>query len=214
MILMALVVLAAMVAIFMGIENLQNEMYLTGPDDIVLFRAPWNLLPFFFEGELLLVGMALITKSWKEIKLRPKWIAACAAILLAVNALVFHGSLTGVSVANENGIMRYSFFDKEGELIPYSEIEQVETGFVGKKLGLATGKTGDFYYRLHYSDGRVEDWTEAIDYDEEITWSWTRRLDGWIMDAGAEKVSSDEFAEYCDYEPYIVDIFLEVIHNR
>ena len=214
MILLAVIVLAAMAAIFMGIANLQNEMYLKGPGDIILVRDPWYMMPIFFEIELLLLGMTLITKSWKEIKIPPKWLAICGAVLLVINAVVLHGCLTGVSVADENGIMRYSFFDKEGEFIPYSRIERVETGFEGKKLGLATGKTGDFYYRLHFSDGTVEDWTEAMDHDEEITWSWTIRFDNWIMDAGAEKISSDEFAEYCHFEPEILDVLLEVVRNR
>lgn len=214
MILLAVAVLALMVAIFMGIADLQNAMYLKEAGDIILVRDPWYMMPIFFEIELLILGMAFVTKSWESIKLRPKWLALIGAVLLAVNVVALHGCLTGVSVANENGIIRYSFFDQEGEMIPYSQIELVETGFKGKKLGLATGKTGDFYYRLHFADGTVEDWTEALDPEEDITWSWTRRLDGWIMDAGAEKESSDEFAEYCYFEPEIVEILLEVVRNR
>ena len=39
-------------------------------------------------------------------------------------------------VATEDGITRYSFFDPDGTFYSYSDVEQVETGFKGKLLGI------------------------------------------------------------------------------
>ena len=91
----------------------------------------------------------------------------------------------------------------------------METGFKGKFLGIPMRWTGDFYYRITYSDGVTENWGECGTQDaEEDTWSWMYRLDEWCRSGGAEKIGSDEFSEYCEMEQFYVDILIDVVNAR
>ena len=111
--------------------------------------------------------------------------------------------------------MRYSFFDPDGTFYHYSDVEQVETGFKGKFLGIPMRWTGDFYYRITYSDGVTENWGESgTQGAEEDTWVWMYRLDEWCRNGGAKKTGSDEFSEYCDMEQFYVDILIDVVNAR
>lgn len=209
MVLLFVVSLAAVFAVFFGIQNIQMDLFYQNQTDVVLYR----MIPWLFLGEIVGGLFWLLSEPWKK-KWRWKRAAVIAAVLVAVNLVYLQACVMAVSVANEDGITRYSLFCPEGELTPYSEIERIEAGFRGKKLGLAVGSTGDFYYEITYRDGRTEDWGEAICHGEEITWSFTIWFDEWCRSGGAEKIGSDQYSEYCEMEQMYVDILIQAVNAR
>ena len=207
MVLLGVVSFVAVFAVFIGIQNIQMDLFYKNPTDVVLYRT----LPWLCMVEIVAGLFWLLSKPWQR-KWHWKRAAVVAAILAAVNLVYLQVCVMSVSVANTDGITRYSFICTEGELTPYTEIERIDTGFRGKKLGLAVGSTGEFYYEITYADGSTEDWGEAICHEEEVTWSFLRWFDEWCRSGGAEKHGSDEYSEYCEMEQMYVDILIEVVN--
>lgn len=209
MVLLGVVSFAAVFAVFIWIQNIQMDLFYQNPTDVMNCRV----FPWLFIVEIVGGLFWLLSKPWQK-----KWnwrrAAAIAAVLIAVNAVYLQWCVMAVSVANEDGITRYSMFCSEGELIPYTEIECIEAGFRGKKLVLPVGSTGDFFYEITYSDGRTEDWGEAICHGEEVTWSFLIWFDEWCRSGGAEKTGSDAFSEYCEMEQMYVDLLIEAVNAR
>ncbi len=218
-ILLGVVIVAAVIGFWIWMSELQLSRYAFADSDIVLQR-PWQLVATVFLILELTVGAMALSPDRGEMVLFQKLskgkgrIAAFLVVLVLLNAVMYHGALTGVSVANEEGITRYSFFNPDGTFYAYSDVEAVETGFKGKFLGFPVRGTGDFYYKITYSDGVTEDWSECTTQAEEDTWIWMLRLDAWCLAGGAEKTGSDEFSEYCEMEQYYVDILIDVVNAR
>ena len=219
-VIVGIVLVAAVIAFWIWMSNLQLARYNISDSDIVLQR-PWQLAATLFLIIELTAGALAFSPDrdemvfFQKLKKRRKHAVLMLCGLLAANGIMFHGALTGISVATEDGLTRYSFFNPDGTFYNYSDVEQVETGFKGKLLGIPMRWTGDFYYRITYSDGVTEDWGESGTQDaEEDTWVWMLRLDEWCRSGGAEKIGSDEFSEYCEMEQFYVDILIDVVNAR
>ena len=216
------ILLIVAVILFWGwMSELQLDRYGIADSDIVLQR-PWQLAATLFLIVELTVGALFFSPDrdklhfFQKLKKGKKQAALRICGLLVANAIMLHGALTGVSVATEAGIVRYSFFRPDGTFYAYSDVEQVETGFKGKFLGIPMRWTGNFYYKITYSDGVTENWGDCTTQDEGEgeTWTWMFRLDEWCRSGGAEKTGSDAFSEYCDMEQMYVDILVDVVNVR
>ena len=219
-VIVGIVLIAAVIAFWIWMSDLQLARYNISDSDIVLQR-PWQLAATLFLIIELTAGALAFSPDrdemvfFQKLKKRRKYAVLMICGLLVANGIMFHGALTGISVATEDGITRYSFFNPEGTFYNYSDVEQVETGFKGKLLGIPMRWTGDFFYRITYSDGVTEDWGESGTQDaEEETWACMLRLDEWCRSGGAETIGSDEFSEYCEMEQFYVDILIDVVNAR
>lgn len=214
MILVGVLTVVTMILLMMGLMQIQYALYVTDAKMIVLARDPWMWLVLLVEAEIIGGYFAVRNRIWEKIRLNGRRLLATGLVLLLLNGIVLYGFVTGTSVASDEGIMRYSFFDPDGEAFSYDDIVKVETGFGGKFLGLPMYGTGDFYYKVTYKDGTTEDWGGCTsDYDED-TWLWMIRLDELVMASGAEKISSGENYQYCQMEQRYVDMLLQVIRNQ
>ena len=214
MILVGVLTVVTMILLMMGLTQIQYALYVTDVKMIVLARDPWMWLVLLVEAEIIGGYFAVRNRIWEKIRLNGRRLLATGLVLLLLNGIVLYGFVTGTSVASDEGIMRYSFFDPDGEAFSYDDIVKVETGFGGKFLGLPMYGTGDFYYKVTYKDGTTEDWGGCTsDYDED-TWLWMIRLDELVMASGAEKISSEENYQYCQMEQRYVDMLLQVIRNQ
>lgn len=205
-------VLVFMFALLVGIQNLQNELFMRSPTDVILQRS--LMLTVAFIAEVTMGLLYLRKKPWQEKQWKRGSVVAVSAIVIAANMLLLYGCIINVSIADEQGVTRYSMLHPEGELVPYSEVELIETGFKGTWLGLPVRGTGDFYYKVTYSDGTTENWGDSTSQAEEETWMHMLRLDAWFLSGGAEKEGSEENWEYCAMDQFYVDILREVIGNR
>ena len=213
MILVGILTVTAMILLMMGLTQIQYALYVSDVKMIILSRDPWMWLVLLVEAEIIGGYFAVRNRIWEKIRLNGCRLLAAGLMLLLLNGIVLYGFVTGTSVASDEGIMRYSFFDPDGESFSYDDIVKVETGFGGKFLGLPTFRTGEFYYKVTYKDGTVEDWGGCTsDYDED-TWLWMIRLDEMIMASGAVKISSEYNSQYCQMDQRYVDMLLEVIRN-
>lgn len=210
----AVVALTVTFGMLFIIQVLQERLFIQAPTDIILQRKPWNIMFLFFEVEIILSAGALLERPWKKEGWKPRKVRTAILALILVNGVIFWGCLTNVSVACEDGIRRHSMVNPGGELVPYTEVEEIETGFRGPLMGITISSTGDFYYRIRYSDGTQEDWGESVSQADEETWMWMLRLDEWILSGGARKSGSEENWEYCAMDQFYVDILRQVILNR
>lgn len=210
----AVIALVGVFFLIAWLTEIQNYFFCTDEKAIMLVRAPWSYGIFVLEVELM-AGLYLITqKPWKGKKWKLKNILCVFAALVIVNAVLMYGYITSVSVATDQHIVRHSFFAPGGEEYGYDDIISVETGFGGKFLGMPVRGTGEFYYRVTYSDGVTEDWGECSSEWDDDSWKWMIRLDELVMAGGAEKIGNEECWEYCDMDQVYVDMLLEVIHNN
>lgn len=214
MILVGVLTVAAMIFLMMGLTEIQFALYVPDVKMIVLARDPWMWLVLMVEAEIIAGYFAIRNRIWEKIRLNGRRLLAAVLVLLLLNGTLLYGFVTGTSVASDEGIMRYSFFNPSGEEYRYDDIVKVETGFRGKFLGLPMYGTGDFYYKVTYKDGTVEDWGGCTSDFDEDTWLWMIRLDKLVMASGAEKVSSEENHQYCQMDQRYVDMLLEVIRNK
>lgn len=216
---LCVVLFAAVFGFWIWLSTMQIDRF-TAADSDILLQRPWMLVTTLFLILELTAGAMLLSPDREEMVLYQKLakgkraMAILPVLLIVMNAVMFHGALTAVSVATEEGITRYSFFDPDGTFYAYTDVERVETGFRSKFLGIPMAWTGDFYYKLTYSDGVTEDWGECSDQTEDDTWTWMYRLDEWCMAGGAEKTGSTKYSQYCDMEQFYVDILIDVINNR
>lgn len=216
------IIVAVLVMIFgflIWVTNWQIEHYTTSADDIVLQRGTWGIYLLVAEAVIVFCGLYANAKKEKwwlfeQLPSGRRAKALLAAVLTVGTLLSLRVFTVSASVATEEGITRYSFFDPDGTFYAYTDVERVETGFRGKFLGIPMNWTGDFYYKITYSDGVTENWGDCGTQAEEETWTWMYRLDEWCLAGGAEKTGSDEFSEYCEMEQFYVDILTDVVNNR
>jgi hypothetical protein len=214
MILVGVLTVASMILLMMGLREIQYALYVPDEKMIVLARDPWMWLVLLVEAEIIGGYFAVRNRIWEKIRFTFRRLLAAGLVLLLLNSAVLYGFVTGTSVASDDGIMRYSFFNPGGKEYSYDEIVKVETGFGGKFLGLPIYKSGEFYYKVTYKDGTTEDWGGCTSDFDEDTWLWMIRLDKMVMASGAEKVSSEENYQYCQMDQRYVDMLLEVIRNK
>lgn len=211
-VLLGVVLLVAAFGLMIWIQNIQIDLFYHKDTDVALYRA--ELLPLVIIVELTAGAFWLKEKPWQEKRWKIQTVAIAAAVLLVVNAVIVYISVMSVSIANEQGITRYSVLCPEGVLTSYTEITQIDTGFKGMTLGLPIRDTGEFYYEITYADGRTEDWGKAICHEEEISWSFIIWFDEWVRSGGAEKHGTDKNWEYCEMEQFYVDILRQAINSR
>lgn len=214
MILVGVLTVASMILLMMGLTEIQYALYVSDVKMIVLARDPWMWLVLLVEAEIVGGYFAVRNRIWEKVRLNRMKLLTIVLVLLLLNGVVLYGFVTGTSVASDDGIMRYSFFDFDGEAYRYEDIVKVETGFGGKFLGLPMYNTGDFYYKVTYKDGTTEDWGGCTSDFDEDSWLWMIRLDEMVMAGGAEKISSEENYQYCQMDQRYVDMLLQVIRNQ
>lgn len=200
-------------AMYIGIDELQRYLFVSDEKMILLFRGPWCYLVIVIT--LVLMGGLFLAwlRPWQNKRWDPKFLLWGSMVVLVVSAVLLYGCVNGVSVASEEGITRYHLFDPQGHTYRYEDVVKVETGFKGKFLGIPTRWTGEFYYRITYTDGTTEDWGNCSSEYDADSWLWMLRLDDMVIAGGAEKISSEAYSEYCDMDQFYVDILLEVIRN-
>ncbi len=207
---MCVAILVLMFGFMVGLQQLQQTLFVPDSQMIWVFRSPWSILVFVFEIELILLAFALLIKAFPAKKGRYYLV-----ILVLINVVLLYGCITGVSVADETGITRHSVLAPQGTQYTFEDVVKVETGFRGKLFGWIPGRgTGDFYYKLHYSDGSVEDWGESNSEATEESWAWMLLLDQWLMEAGVAKEGSTENSQYCQMDQEYVDILIRVVENQ
>lgn len=214
MILVGVLTVASMILLMMGLTEIQYALYVSDVKMIVLARDPWMWLVLLVEAEIIGGYFAVRNRIWEKVRMTGRKLLAAVLVLLLLNGVVLYGFVTGTSVASDDGIIRYSFFDLDGEVYGYDDIVKVETGFGGKFLGLPMYNTGDFYYKVTYKDGTTEDWGGCTSDFDEDSWLWMIRLDEMVMAGGAEKISSEENYQYCQMDQRYVDMLLQVIRNQ
>lgn len=200
-------------AMYIGIEELQRELFISDERMILLFRGPWCYLVLVIA--LVLMGGLFLAwlRPWRDKSVDPKLLLWSSMAILVFSAVLLYGCVNGVSVASEEGITRYHLFDPQGHMYRYEDVVKVETGFKGKLFGLPTRGTGEFYYRITYTDGMTEDWGSCSSEYDADSWLWMIRLDDMVMAGGADKIASEAYSEYCDMDQVYVDVLLEVIRN-
>lgn len=196
-------------AIFVSV--CQEALFTSGEDALVLFRQPWvNLLLIAPIADLFLMFKPAIDKT-AEWKLGWKgWV-----MIAVCNMVVLYGGITGVTVCTSEGFQRHSFFDPLGTSYSREDIDRVEAGFHGLGSALVTGyETGDFYYKITFSDGTTENWSDcAPANDDADPWEALELLDAWIMSADVEKISSEKNRDRFMYDQECLDVCDAILNN-
>lgn len=137
-----------------------------------------------------------------------KLIAPVAAIICLYIGFI------GMSVVTDNALVKFDAFHPTGKIIPFKEIELVETGF---------SKRGDFYYKLESDNKRAKfsapyvnetDYPEYHDEDGAVTYQELVDLDEKLMALGISKKSDTDSVKYADYNEVCMQKFRKIMEEQ
>jgi DNA-binding transcriptional MerR regulator len=206
-------------AIFAGIGELQEAIFVPKNYLMFMFKTPYSYLVFFFEVELIAFLISRIYKKVKNIEL--KWtVDLCnfakknIIVTILLNIALLYMCITGITVVTESKITDYSFYNPMGTTYSYEDISKVEAGFNGKKFGIFPKGAGEFYYTVSFNDGNKVNFYQA-NSEFEDTYLELEIFDKLIINTSkVEKTSSKENYELCDLDQRYVDRFLKIIDNK
>ena len=115
MVLLGVISFVAIFAIFIWIQNVQMDLFYKNQTDVLLYRT----FPWLFIVEIVGALFWLLSKPWQR-KWKWKRAAVIAAVLVVLNLVYLQVNVMAVSVANEEGITRYSMLCPEGTHTPYT----------------------------------------------------------------------------------------------
>lgn len=117
-------------------------------------------------------------------------------------------------MVTKNQIKDYSFYNPTGTIYSYNDISKVQVGFKGKYNKIFKGHAGEFYYIVSLKDGKKMNFYQTNSTFED-TYLELEIFDKLIMDTGkAQKQSSKENYQFCDFDKRYIERFLRIIENR
>ncbi len=217
--LISILAIVLTISIFVGIGTLQEAIFVPKSYLMFIFKPPYSYFIFFYEIELIAFLISRVYKKIKNIEL--KWtvdfcnfVKKNIFVTIIINIILLYVCITGITVVTENKITDYSFYNPMGTTYSYEDISKVEAGFNGKKLGIFPKGAGEFYYTVFFNDGNKVNFYQA-NSEFEDTYLELEIFDKLLMDTGkAEKTSSKENYELCDFDQRYVDRFLRIIDNK
>ena len=137
-------------------------------------------------------------------------------VLIVINLTLLYGCVVSVSVCDTDGFTRHSFFNPGGKHYSLDQIDHVEVGFYGSGIPILSGhQSGDFYYKVVFTDGHTEDWAQASPVDDDKDpWQTLLELDQWLMSADIDKTASDKNRDNFMYDRECLDICDAILNNR
>lgn len=217
--LISILAIVLTISIFVGIGTLQEAIFVPKNYLMFIFKPPYSYFIFFYEIELIAFLISRVYKKIKNIEL--KWtvdfcnfVKKNIFVTIIINIILLYVCITGITVVTENKITDYSFYNPMGTTYSYEDISKVEAGFNGKKFGIFPKGAGEFYYTVFFNDGNKVNFYQA-NSEFEDTYLELEIFDKLLMDTGkAEKTSSKENYELCDFDQRYVDRFLRIIDNK
>ncbi len=217
--LISILAIVLTISIFVGIGTLQEAIFVPKSYLMFIFKPPYSYFIFFYEIELIAFLISRVYKKIKNIEL--KWtvdfcnfVKKNIFVTIIINIILLYVCITGITVVTENKITDYSFYNPMGTTYSYEDISKVEAGFNGKKFGIFPKGAGEFYYTVFFNDGNKVNFYQA-NSEFEDTYLELEIFDKLLMDTGkAEKTSSKENYELCDFDQRYVDRFLRIIDNK
>ena len=197
------------------------------PDQWLFYEThqiPMTIYIFVIIG-IALWGFLLVKQvidNFKEIKNYKHNIKTCFAwsvTLVVVWCITTYLCLMNTVYVTEDSIIVYSPFNIKGTVYSYEDVEKVETGFGDGGIAVFDyQKKGSFYYKVKV-DGKTLLFTggqtsEDIKRYADDTYLELEEFDQKLMNAGAEKESSEENYDSCFMDQEYIDRFLRIINNK
>lgn len=138
-------------------------------------------------------------------------------VILAFHLLLYYGCITACTTYSDGVFIRHSFFCPAGKTYTLADVAQVEAGFYGRWTWHPWKESGDFYYKITYSDGVTENWTDlnmTFSEDNADPWLELQELDQILMDADVKKVANWENRELFAYDPACLEICDAILGNQ
>jgi len=219
MLLGILLTLILSITVFVGITKLQEIIFVPGDYLMFMFKPPYNFFFLFFELEIIVVFFSKLYKRVKNIEWM--WAAELCnfmkkhiAASIIFNIVLLYVCITSITVVKKDQIIDYNFYNPIGITYSYNDISKVQAGFKGKSLKVFKGHAGEFYYIVSFKDGKKINFYQANSAFED-TYLELEVFDKLIMDIGkAQKISSSDNYEFCDFDQKYVNRFLRIIKNN
>ncbi len=215
-ILLIVVIVIAFIGFCIGIDLIQEKLFVKGEYLIYLIKSPYSYLLFVI---LIIVASRIGMLFSREEKISSMnkslslWLKIDKFLILTIIPLIYI-ILTSVVVVTEDGIYDYSFYNLKGNKYSFSDVEYVNTGFVD------SGRNkGEFFYNIEFKNGirlklahpSMARPSEKYDYD---SWQEYVDIDKYIMNSGAKKDSSEKGSNYVQMDKIYVDKLLNVVRNK
>jgi len=194
-------------------------LFVSDPESLILFRYPWiNILILAPIAQIFLAFNLHRDRKHDEEKLSLsfKQRVICWVLLIALNVTLLYGCITSVSVCDVDGFTKHTVFDPAGKHYSIDQIEYVEVGFYGNSIPILSGhQSGDFYYKITFSDGHTEDWAQGSPADDDMDpWQALLELDVWLMASDIEKIVDDKNRDKTFYDQQILEICDSILKQK
>lgn len=215
---MILLAVVFSIVIMIGIQFLQEKIFV--PDSYLMFqfKTPYSYFFLFFEIELIVYLVNKLLKSTYKEENVSLYISVFHFMkkhkiaLVVLNLVVFYMCITSIVVITKEEMTDYSFYNPKGTVYQFSDIEKVETGFKGSTLKVFKSHRGEFYYRIAFGNKKVDLYQAASKYED--TYYELELFDKILMDRNIPKVSSTDNIKYNDLAKRYVDRFERIIENE
>lgn len=200
-----LLMVASLIGFFafcVGIAFIQEKIFIKGEYFTLMTKSPYSKLIFL----ILILVMTYIAEIYWKSKRLTKYIFP---IIIFLTYII----VTSVTVVSKEGIIDYSFYNLKGEKYEFSQVVNVNTGFID------SGRhRGEFFYNIELKDGKkfklaYPSLTQPSKQYDDDTWKEYVDIDKLIMDTGAKKESSENGSKYVSMDKIYVDKLLQVIRN-
>ncbi len=215
--LMVVVALVIVGALIYFVSMCQVALFASQSEALLLFRYPWvNILI------LLPIAEIFIAFYWhrdsQEETVEPptrKQRVILWLLLISFNLTILYGCISSVTVCENGGFTRHSFFRPQGKHYSLEQVESVEVGFYGSSIPMISGhQSGDFYYKITFSDGHTEDWAQSSPTNDADSWEALLTLDAWLMSADIEKTVSNENRDKALYDRETFEICDAIMNQK
>lgn len=215
--------IVASLLFFFYVGRLREAVFVS--TDYVLWSVPriYEMMAFFFMIEGMCFGGVWLYQHTKNEDLAhfPALLSFMSRHRLAMvlfNLLYFYVCFFNINIVHEDSITYRRWYAPWNHTIAFSDIDHVETGFVGSLFSLTYQKKGDFYYTIHLKDGTKVDISQPYPPNEQKyldhSYLEIEEADGYLMQAGVAKVASEDYVEYHTLAEEFKERFLTIIRKE
>ncbi|BBF44937.1 transcriptional regulator, MerR family [Lachnospiraceae bacterium KM106-2] len=194
-------ILALTMLLFVGVEQLQKQLFV--PEDYILFQMdkPYRYLPFLVEVE---IGGFIL---WRYLAGRKKFNRVLCIAILVINIAVGYIMISGVTVCTTSEIILHTFWNPRGHVIAYEDVKAVDAGF---------DPDGEFYYKMTLKKGKVIEITQAVSDRYPLTYQEYQELDKIVMDQEHKplKETSTRYIQDAQLDQEYLELLRAVLKNK
>ena len=140
-------------------------------------------------------------------------------LVIAIYFIVLFCMISSVNVVFEDKIVTKSVFNLKGTEYRYEQVEEINCGFGNSNFTfLHYNEKGSFYYQVKLNGKTLTFSKQTVNSNNKLlnenSYLELEEFDKKLVSLKITKTSSENGAEYCDFDKEYKDRFLRIIRNK